>query len=293
MKIILFGSNGQVGSFLKNKLKKLGEVKACTRDNCNLENPEQIRQVITEYNPDIIVNAAAYTNVDKAESDQAKAKLINATSQLAMAEEAKRLDAILISYSTDYVFDGTKTSPYIETDKTNPISIYGKTKLLGENYIKKSGCKHLILRTSWVYSPDGHNFINTIIRLANEKESLSVVSDQIGSPTSAEFIADATIQCIEKGINNENSGIYHLTSKGQVSWHEFAQHIVKFLTHSGEKFTLKAEDIKAVPSSEYKTAAARPKYSVLETSFVEKTFDVEISSWDYYVDKTLAQYTVK
>ncbi len=287
MKIILFGSNGQVGSFLKTKLKKLGEVKACTRSDCDLENPEQIRQVIAEYKPDIIVNAAAYTNVDKAESDQAKAKLINATSQLAMAEEAKRLDAILISYSTDYVFDGSKNSPYIETDQTNPISIYGKTKLLGEDYIKNSGCRYVILRTSWVYSPDGHNFINTIIRLAKEKESLSVVNDQVGSPTSAEFIADATIKCVEKGINNENSGIYHLTSKGAVSWYEFAQYIVKFLTNQGEKFTLKVENIKAVSSSEYKTPAARPKYSVLNTSLIEKIFDVEIASWDHYVDKNL------
>jgi dTDP-4-dehydrorhamnose reductase len=290
MKIILFGSNGQVGSFLKNKLKKLGEVKACTRDDCDLEKPEQIKKVIAEYKPDLIVNAAAYTNVDKAESDQVKTKLINATSQLAMAEEARKLDAILISYSTDYVFDGAKNSPYIETDKTNPISIYGKTKLLGEEYIKKSGCKYLILRTSWAYSPGGHNFINTIIRLAKEKESLTVVNDQIGSPTSAEFIADATIKCIEKGIDKENSGIYHLTSKGAISWHEFATYIIKFLTNQGVKFTLKAENIKAVPSSEYKTPAARPKYSVLDSSLIEKTFDIEIASWDHYVDKNLKQY---
>lgn len=289
MKIILFGSNGQVGSFLETKLPKLGEVKACTRNDCDLEKPEQIKEVIAEYKPNIIVNAAAYTNVDKAESDQAKAKLINATSQLAMAEAAKKLDAILISYSTDYVFDGAKNSPYIETDKTNPISIYGKTKLLGEDYIKNSGCKYLILRTSWLYSPNGHNFINTIIKLAKEKESLSVVSDQIGSPTSAEFMAEATIKCIAKGIDKENSGIYHLTSKGAISWHEFAQHIVKFLTNQGGNFNLKTENIKPVPSSEYKTPAARPKYSVLETSLIEKTFDIEISSWDYYVDQNLKQ----
>jgi dTDP-4-dehydrorhamnose reductase len=290
MKIILFGSRGQVGSHLKPMLTEIGEVKACTRDDCDLERPEQIKQVIENYSPNLIINAAAYTNVDKAESDQLRAELINAKAPGIMAEVAKKLGAAFISYSTDYVFDGTKTTPYIESDNTNPLSVYGSTKLIGEENIKESGCKYLILRTSWVYSAAGSNFINTIIRLAKERDELRVVNDQIGSPTSAEFIADTTIKCIKKGIDKENSGLYHLTAKDYVSWYEFARHIVGYLAKKGENFRLNADDIKPVSSNEYKTAATRPKYSVLNSELIEKTFDIKISPWKYYVDKILDQY---
>jgi len=195
MKILLLGANGQVGYELQRTLLTLGELKSCTRKQANLENLEGLRSLIQDYRPNVIVNAAAYTAVDRAESDQNKAELINSTAVGILAQEAKSLDAWLVHYSTDYIFDGEKLNAYVESDTTNPINVYGSTKCKGEELIASSGCKHLIFRTSWVYGSHGDNFAHTMISLFQEKDELSIVNDQIGVPTSAELIADVTSDC--------------------------------------------------------------------------------------------------
>ncbi|MBT4122407.1 MAG: dTDP-4-dehydrorhamnose reductase, partial [Candidatus Ruthia sp.] len=229
MKILLLGANGQVGTELQRTLLVLGELKSCTRVEANLKDLQGLRSLIQDYQPDVIVNAAAYTAVDQAESDKNQAELINATSVGVMAQEAKNLDAWLVHYSTDYVFDGEKLDAYVESDPTNPINVYGSTKCKGEELIAGSGCKHLIFRTSWVYGSYGSNFAGNMIRLFQEKDELSVVSDQIGVPTSAELIADITSVCLMQALrkNTDLSGIYHLAPSGNTSWYGFAQYLLE------------------------------------------------------------------
>jgi dTDP-4-dehydrorhamnose reductase len=288
VKILLFGSNGQIGSHLQNSLVGLGGIKACTRKDCDLEDLQQVQKFIQEYKPTVIINAAAYTNVDKAESEPTKARAINANAVGLMADLAKNIDALLISYSSEYIFDGKKPTPYFEDDKANPLSVYGKTKFEGEEKIRNSGCKHLILRTSWIYSPSGSNFVNTIIKLAGEKDKLSVINDQIGAPTSAEFVANVTVQCLKSGINYQNMGTYHIASGESVSWYKFAKYILDYLKNKGATFRLDIDNITSVTSAEYNSLAKRPHNSVLDTQLIQKTFSIKIPSWKEQVEKTLS-----
>ena len=287
MKILLFGGNGQIGTYLQKSLVGLGKIKVCTRKNCNLEDLQQVRKIIQEYRPTVIINAAAYTNVDKAESDPSKAQAINVDVIELMANLANTLGALLISYSSDYIFDGKKSTPYLENDKANPLSIYGKTKLQGEDTVKNSGCKYLILRTSWVYSLHGSNFVNTIIKLAGERDKLSVVADQFGAPTSAEFVAKATAQCLKNEINEKNMGTYHLVSGGFVSWYDFAKYILNYLKNRGATFRLDINNITPITAEEYNLPAARPQNSVLDTQLIQKIFAIRPPSWQEQVEEML------
>jgi len=294
MKILLLGANGQVGYQLRRSLISLGDVKLCTRLEADLENSEQLVDLIQKYNPSVIVNASAYTAVDEAEKEEEKAFAINSRAVGIIASEAKKLDALLVHYSTDYIFDGKKSESYTELDKTNPLSVYGKTKLSGENEILASGCKHLIFRTSWAYSLRGKNFIKRIIRLAKERKELKIISDQIGSPTSADFIADVTAHCIVRHqIQNNKSGIFNLTADGEVSWHSFAQFIIEELSNKGESFEAMPENILPISTSEYPLPAQRPAYSKLNTEKIRQAFKLNIPHWRYHVKMMLDSYITK
>jgi dTDP-4-dehydrorhamnose reductase len=292
MKILLLGANGQVGWELQRSLLPLGEVKACDRNTADLADLDGLRELIRDYSPDVIVNAAAYTAVDKAELDIDTATLINTTAVGLLADEAKKLNAWLIHYSTDYVFDGTKDGIYTEIDSVNPQSVYGSTKLKGEEFIKQSACKHLIFRTSWVYANRGANFAKTMIRLAQEKDALSVVSDQIGVPTSAELIADVTAHCIYQIRQNtilaqDATGIYNLVPNGEVSWYSFAQFVIKQAQVLGCEMRFDADEIKPIMTSEYPLPAKRPLNSKLDTKKIRNTFNIYLPEWQIHASRMI------
>ncbi len=285
--IFLTGKDGQLGWELHRTLSTIGNVIAFDHSSLDLSDHKLLRETIQEVKPHIIVNAAAYTAVDQAEKEQEIAFAINATAPEIMTEEAKRIGAVLIHYSTDYVFDGTKESPYSEDDKSNPLNIYGKSKLLGEQAIQSSDTPHYIFRTSWVYSGRGNNFLLTILRLALERERLSIVDDQTGSPTWSRTIAEITGQILAQNIANNGSlydaiqqkqGLYHLTSKGQVSWYDFAKMILEIFSKKNFSATSLA-DIFPIPTSDYPTPATRPMNSVLSTHKLEKTFGISCPDW--------------
>lgn len=283
MKILLFGKNGQVGWELNRSLQPLGEVIALGRDEADFYNPESLRKIVQTVKPDVIVNAVAYTAVDKAEAEEELALNINGVAPGVLAEEALKLDALLVHYSTDYVFDGTKATPYVETDKPNPINAYGRTKYAGEIAVQSSGCDYLILRTSWVYASRANNFMLTMLKLAQEREELSIVSDQIGAPTSARLIADTTILCLQQAIKEKHenvfvSDLYHLTASGHTSWHGFTKEIVA-VANKKLNLKLKIKDIKAIPTTDYPTPAIRPMNSQLELKKLSKTFGVKMPDW--------------
>jgi dTDP-4-dehydrorhamnose reductase len=297
-RILLTGKNGQVGHDLQRFLPRLGEVVALDRQQLDLSRPDEIRRVIREIRPTLIVNAAAYTAVDQAEKEQWLAQAINAEAPAIMAEEAKRVGAALIHYSTDYVFDGSLNSPYEETDPTNPINVYGKTKLAGEQAIRDSGMHHLIFRTAWLYSTRGKNFLLTILRLATEREELRIVNDQIGAPTWSREIASATAEVLEKISDRtgnaspwtELSGTYHMTAGGETSWFEFAKAIldqarkqvvptVPWFSTATHGKPLLARQITPITTAEYPTPAKRPAYSVLSNARVARAFGVELADW--------------
>jgi len=287
MKVLILGVNGQVGWELQRSLSLLGEVKACDRSTADLVDLDGLRELIRDYSPDVIVNAAAYTAVDKAESDIDTATLINATAVGLLADEAKKLNAWLVHYSTDYVFDGAKDGTYSETDSVNPQSVYGSTKLQGEELIKQSACKFLIFRTSWVYANRGANFAKTMIRLAQEKDTLSVVSDQIGVPTSAELIADVTAHCIYQISKNtalaqDATGIYNLVPNGEVSWYGFAQFVINQAQALGCEMRFNANEIKPITTSEYPLPAKRPLNSKLDTKKIRDTFNIYLPEWQIH-----------
>ena len=272
MKILLTGRNGQVGWELERALAPLGEVVATDRSTLDLADPDAIRRVVREARPEIIVNAAAYTAVDEAESEPELAMRINGFAPGVLAEEAKRLGALLVHYSTDYVFDGEKATPYVEEDEPNPLNVYGRTKLKGERAVQSSGCRHLILRTSWVYGARGKNFLLAILRKARDAQELRVVVDQVGAPTSVELVARATLAAVTRVVRaSEPTGTYHMTSRGETSWHGFAQAIL-----SGVGVSARVTPIK---SSDFSSTAVRPHYSVLDTSRFVHTFDFEPPSW--------------
>lgn len=277
-KILLTGRNGQVGGDLYPLLTKIGEVLATDRSSLDLTRPEKIRQCVRTFRPDVIINAAAYTAVDKAESEPELAHRINAVAPAVFAEEAAKWGALLIHFSTDYVFDGRKTEPYIESDAVNPLNVYGRTKAAGEEAITRAGCAHLILRTSWVYSRRGSNFLMTILRLAREREELRIVDDQIGAPTSTQSIAEASVQalrhCLARNRFTE-SGIYHVTATGSCSWYRFASEIVRSAEIEGSRL----RRLLPIPSSEYPTSAIRPLNSRLSCSKIRNAFGIRMPAW--------------
>jgi len=290
MKILLLGANGQVGWELRRSLAPLGEIRAYDRHTGNLQKLDDLSRLIRDFSPEAIVNAAAYTSVDKAESELDEAILINSKAVEFLAKEAKLLNAWFIHYSTDYVFDGLKSGAYIETDTPNPQSVYGQTKYDGEESIKESKVKHLIFRTAWVYSKRGTNFIKTMIQLANKQDELKVVNDQIGAPTGAELIADVTALCLYQIAQYKNSahnlsGTYHLTPTGETSWHGFAQFIITEALGLGVKFRTSFENVQAISTSEYPLPAKRPSNSLLDTKKICNTFNVYMPPWQTHVER--------
>jgi len=293
MTILLLGKDGQVGWQLQGSLAPHGPVVACARSQCDLSDPDQIRSVVRAVRPSVIVNATAYTAVDKAESEPELARRINAEAPGILAEEAASLGALLVHYSTDYVYDGTKVSPYVETDATAPQSVYGRTKLAGEEAIRAVGGRSLIFRTSWVFGERGGNFVKTILRLAREKDALNVVADQIGSPTPAALIATVTsvvLATIRHGQPEKtaDSEIYHLSAARPVSWCEFARTIVALASQMpGYDLRLKPEAIRAITTAEYPTPARRPANSFLDCSHLETDFGLQMPDWQPYLERML------
>ncbi len=293
MKILLFGKNGQVGWELHRSLQPLGEIVALGRDESDFSNPESLREKVQEFKPDVIVNAVAYTAVDKAEDEEELAVNINATAPGVLADEAYRINALLVHYSTDYIFDGTKNGSYVETDEPNPKNAYGRTKLAGERAIQISGCDHLIFRTSWVYASRGHNFLLTILKLARERDELSIVADQTGSPTSARLIAETTILCIHQAVREKQAGVfysdvYHLAASNVTSWHGFAAEIVN-VASSRLNMQFKLKEIREIQTSDYPTPAKRPENSRLDSKKLESVFSIKMPSWEKALELCLEE----
>lgn len=292
MKILLLGKTGQVGQELQRTLLPLGELEALSRQEADLTNLDDLANLLQAKTPDIIVNAAAYTAVDKAETDEASAYQINAEAVKILAKHAHRHGSLLVSYSTDYVFDGEKAAPYLEQDQANPINVYGRSKRAGEEAIIQSQCNALVFRTSWVFSAHGHNFIKTILRLAKERDSLNIVSDQYGAPTSAELIADVTALAI-LGYRKQllQSGIYHLTAKGETSWHGLASYVVESAIAKGASLRLDAHNIHAISSEAYPLPARRPRNSCLDTMLLSNALGLNLPNWTIHVDRVVDKLT--
>jgi dTDP-4-dehydrorhamnose reductase len=293
-KILLIGKNGQIGAELASFLPRLGRVVTLDRQQLDLSKPDQIRRIIEDVRPHIVVNAAAYTAVDLAESDAASAWMINADAPAVIAETAKKVGAGVVHYSTDYVFDGLKKAPYSEDDQPNPGCVYGRTKLAGEQAIRDIGVPHLIFRTAWVYATRGRNFLLTILRLASEREELRIVNDQFGAPTWSREIARATTSILELQYQNEigrgrpieKSGTYHMTNSGITSWFGFAQAILEDVSYKLPWISaatggnpLIARRIVAISTADYPTPARRPPYSALSNSLLTETFGIQLLDW--------------
>ncbi len=295
--ILLTGTSGQLGSELNRLLPELGEVIAPDRKELDLLDPEKIRRVMRDAKPDVVVNAAAYTAVDAAETDQENALAVNAEAPRLLATEAKKLGATLVHFSTDYIFDGAKKAPYVETDPPNPVNAYGRTKLAGEQAIRDSGAAHLIFRTSWVYATHGRNFLMTIVRLATEREQLKIVHDQVGAPTCASDLAAATTRILVDIFTStksqfnipEVSGIYHMTAAGQTTWYEFANAILEeagrapqdlpWLASATKSRPLIARRALPISTQEFHSPTRRPAYSVLSNARLMQTFGVTLPDW--------------
>lgn len=290
MKLLLLGGNGQVGRELRRSLLPLGELVVATRDGVDADviadfgAPISLAALIAQTAPDVVVNAAAYTAVDKAETDAEAAFRINAEAPAAIAQACVDSGALLVHYSTDYVFDGSATRPYREDDVTAPLGVYGASKLAGEQAIRVSGVRHAILRTAWVYAAHGKNFLLTMLRLANERDELRVVADQIGAPTPAAWIADATAEIIRRGV--VASGTWHLVADGETSWHGFAEAIVDDAHALG--LIARKPRVVAIPTADYPTPAKRPAYSVLDTTRLQHDFGIAPPNWRDGLRRTLA-----
>jgi len=299
MSILLLGRDGQVGWQLQRSLAPHGQVVACDRAACDVTDFDQLRSVIRKLRPAVIVNSAAYTAVDRAEAEPELAMRINGEAPGVMAEEAARLGALLIHYSTDYVFDGSKSAPYQEYDPSAPRSVYGRTKLAGEDAVRAAGGKSVIFRTSWVFGARGANFVKTILRLAREKDALNVVSDQVGSPTAAAMIATVTgivLAMLRQGgvMQEGEQRLYHLCCGRPVSWHEFATTIVELAGRMpGFDLRLTPGAIRAIPGSEYPTAAERPQNSRLDCTRLERDFGLQMPDWQPYLERMLQLLALK
>jgi dTDP-4-dehydrorhamnose reductase len=305
LKILLTGKNGQIGHELSRMLPQLGEVVALDFDELDLLKPEEIRRTIRNVRPNLIVNAAAYTAVDQAETDRAATLAVNAEAPAVMAEEAKKIGAALVHFSTDYVYDGSKSVPYEEDDPPNPLSCYGKTKLAGDLAIQNSGVPHLIIRTAWVYGTRGRNFLLTILRSATQREVMRVVKDQAGAPTWSREIAAATTRILKQVSGGESpiaalsnlGGIYHLTAAGATNWSEFAQAILDLAGQASASWFIGATEgrpiiarrIIPITTAEYPTAARRPAYSVLSNSRCRRTFGFALPEWKAQLQSVMAQ----
>lgn len=293
MKILLLGKNGQVGWELQRALAPLGEVVALDRRTipaADLSDPESLAAIVRDVRPDAIVNAAAHTAVDKAESEAALARAVNTTAPAVLAREAAALGAWLVHYSTDYVFDGSGTAPWTESAPVAPLSVYGQTKADGEAAIRLSGCRHLVFRTSWVYAARGGNFAKTMLRLARERDRLTVVADQFGAPTGADLIADVTAHALRTAVSRpEVSGTYHLVAAGETSWHGYARHVIEHARAAGQDLRVPADAIEPVPTSAFPTPARRPANSRLDTTRLRNTFGLTLPSWQSGVDRLLAE----
>ncbi|UTW09998.1 dTDP-4-dehydrorhamnose reductase [Marinobacterium rhizophilum] len=295
MKILLLGKNGQVGWELQRALAPLGELVALDRKGLNglcgdLADFDGLRASIRQVKPDVIVNAAAYTAVDRAEQEAELAYLINADAVQLLAEEARRLEATLVHYSTDYVFDGSGSSPWRETNTPAPLNVYGASKLAGEAAILASGCRHLIFRTSWVYGKHGHNFIKTILRLAREHEQLSLIDDQVGAPTGADLLADMTAQALRRMQETPDlGGLYHLAAEGETSWYGYGCYLVDQARSLG--LELAVREIVPIPATEYPSPAIRPLNSRLDTQRLQQHFNLRLPTWQNGVSRLLKEIT--
>lgn len=281
MKILLLGSNGQLGRELERQLSKVGSVTTFPRSALDITNHQAVADAIRAIHPDIIVNAAAYTAVDKAEMDAGQAYAVNAEAVANLTQISQKEQAWLIHYSTDYVFDGNKPTPYIETDATNPINVYGASKRAGEEAITAADCQHLIFRTSWVIGKDGSNFAKTILRLATERDALNVINDQLGVPTSPALISKVTIDAIQ-ALKNDSAwtqGIYHLAPQGVSNWHEIAQTLLAHAERLNVPLSAKAKDVYSISTAEYPTAAKRPLNSQLDTSKLRAQLSFDLPHW--------------
>lgn len=281
MKILLLGSNGQLGGELERQLSSVGSVAAFPRSALDITNHRAVTDAVLAIHPNVIVNAAAYTAVDKAETDAERANSVNAEAVANLAQIAQKNGAWLIHYSTDYVFDGSKPTPYIETDAPNPINVYGASKLAGETAIAEADCQHLIFRTSWVIGKDGNNFAKTILRLAAERNSLKVISDQLGVPTSPSLISKITIDAI-RAIKQDKAwpqGIYHLAPQGVSSWHEIAKTLIVYAEQQRVQLSTQVADIQAITTAEYPTAAKRPLNSELDTHKLRSQLSFDLPNW--------------
>lgn len=295
--ILLFGCEGQVGWQLQRSLSPLGAVTAVDRAQCDLANPDAIRSLIQSVKPKIIVNAAAYTAVDKAESEPETARAINATAPAVMAEAARPLGALLVHYSTDYVFDGTKTTPYVESDATNPLSVYGSTKREGEEAIAAVGGRTIVFRTSWVFGARGQNFVKTVLRLAGEGRALRIVDDQVGAPTPAALISDVTGQVLaatRRGSQIEGSHLYHLAASNPVSWCGFAREILRLASAtSGFDGLPEPDSVLGIGTADYPLPARRPANSRLDCGKIERDYDLEMPDWRPFLARMLQLLALK
>ena len=294
-RVLLLGANGQLGFELASALKELGEVKALTRSEADFSNPFALRDtllpLVQKFQPNAIVNAAAYTAVDKAQTEQTVAMQINAQSVGVLAELAQSVNAVLVHYSTDYVFDGAGDKPWVENDRTNPLSVYGQSKWLGECAVQQYCQRHLILRTSWVVGAHGNNFLKTILRLASERDSLRIVADQIGTPTSADLLTKVTLKALQTLLpakqDDARFGTYHVAATGETSWHAYAQYVVEGALKRGGDLKCKLESVEPIPTSAYPLPAPRPANSRLNTEKIRSTFGIELPKWQLGVDAIL------
>ena len=298
LKILLLGCGGQVGWELQRALAPLGQVLAHDADTANFTQPHQVAELVRQARPDVVVNAAAHTAVDKAESEPDLARLINATTPGLVAQEAAKLGALMVHYSTDYVFDGSGTAPRDEAAPTAPLSVYGQTKLEGEQAIQASGCRHLIFRTSWVYAARGGNFAKTMLRLAGEREALKVISDQIGAPTGADLLADVTAHAVRTVCTAPDQGatlqgLYHLVAGGETSWHAYATHVIEWARAQGLPIKVAPGAIEAIPTTAYPTPATRPLNSRLSTKKLCTTFGLTLPHWQQGVTRMLTEISGK